>query len=233
MKSEEKIMLAEHILEVRHAAAGAFLDMRGKVADYIVKEGFLPHWKIDSNVVNFRDQADVIKLDGAFVGYKSAGYVVLNPQTRNYFVDRATAFWKLLLKHPQYQMPEPNRFGTRTKIFIPSKKTFDEVNKKAFDVLFAQKTKDLIGGNEIDFQFIIEQSGDGFEGRIVGGPIHKEEAERYFQFKSDDLKLPGFLLDIDLYKTEGVSHDVIPNLLKAAVDGMWKKAERIASGLGL
>ncbi|GAH01024.1 unnamed protein product [marine sediment metagenome] len=38
--------------------------------------------------MNFRDESDAIKTEGAFVGYKSAGYVTLNPSTRNYFTDR-------------------------------------------------------------------------------------------------------------------------------------------------
>jgi len=41
----DKIMLAEHVLEVRHEASGTFLDVRGYVADYIRREKFLPHWK--------------------------------------------------------------------------------------------------------------------------------------------------------------------------------------------
>jgi hypothetical protein len=125
----DKVMLTEHVLEVRHVASGTFLDIRGFIADYIRNANFLNHWKIDTNVVNFRDTNDEIKNEGAFVGYKSAGYVVLNPQTRNFFVDRASAFWKLLIKNQHYIVPEPIRFGSRTKIFVPADKSFDEINK--------------------------------------------------------------------------------------------------------
>ena len=33
-------MLAEHILEVRHEASGAFLDARGRIGDYIRQKKF-------------------------------------------------------------------------------------------------------------------------------------------------------------------------------------------------
>ena len=71
-KQDEKLMLAEQILEVRHAASGSFLDVRGYVADYVRESGFLPHWKIDANVVNFRDKPDKVQKEGAFAGYRSA-----------------------------------------------------------------------------------------------------------------------------------------------------------------
>jgi hypothetical protein len=117
---KNEIMIAQHIFEVRYAASGTFLDVRGNIADYIRAEGFFPHWKIDANVINFRDEAGTIKSDGAFVGYKSAGYVGLNPQTRNYFSDRASSFWKLLIKNSHYKIPQPVRFGARTTLFVPS-----------------------------------------------------------------------------------------------------------------
>lgn len=35
MKKEDKVIVSEHILEVRHQAIGRFLDIRGFVADHI------------------------------------------------------------------------------------------------------------------------------------------------------------------------------------------------------
>ena len=84
-KDRDKVMLAEHTLEVRHKASGTFLDVRGYIADYIQQEKFLPHWSIDFNYVTFRDDPQKIAKDGAFIGFKSAGYIVFNPESRNYF----------------------------------------------------------------------------------------------------------------------------------------------------
>jgi hypothetical protein len=232
-QDREKVMLVEHVLEVRHAASGTFLDVRGQIADYVRKENFLPHWKIDTNVVNFRDEQGKIKTEGAFVGYKSAGYVVLNSQTRNFFTDRGSAFWKLLLRNPTYHLPEPTRFGVRTKIFVPSMRDFDDINAAMFQGLFTDKARALFGGKERDLLFTIDLSDGGFDIRVIGGPIHKDEAPQYFQFESEDLKKCGLFLDIDYFKTSEVTLDAVPKLLHDAVSGMWIKAERIASGLGL
>lgn len=229
---KDKIMLTEHILEVRHKASGIFLDMRGYVADYIFQEKFLPHWKIDMNVVNFHDESKKIKTEGAFVGYKSAGYVVLNPQTRNFFSDRATTFWKILLKNGQYQLPQPTRFGTRTKVFVPSAMTFEDINKAMFEGLFSEKARALVGGNEKDLQFTIDLRESGFDVRVTGGPMHKDEAGKYFQFESDHFAKCGLFLDIDYYTTSDLTLETVPKLLKEAVDLFWVKAERIVRGLG-
>jgi len=230
---KDKIMVAQHVFEMRHAASGTFLDVRGYIADYIRAEGFFPHWKIDANVINFRDEIGAIKSDGAFVGYKSAGYIGLNSQTRNYFPDRASSFWKLLIKNNHYKIPQPVRFGARTTLFIPSELSFDEINKTMFEHYFTDKSRLLIGGKETDFQFTIELKEDVYDVRLLAGPLHKNEAGQYFQFESENFKKCGIYLDIDYFKTDNLSLDGAPKLLKQAIDLTWKKAELIASGLGL
>ncbi len=230
---DEKVMLAEHTLEVRHSASGTFLDERGYVADYIRQEGFFPHWQIDANVVNFRDESSSVKSEGAFVGYKSAGYVALNPQTRNYFPDRASSFWKLMLKNNHYKIPNPTRFGARTKVFVPSKNSFDEINKTLYETFFTENARSLIGGKEIDLQFTVDLKEDVFHVHLMGGPIHEDEAGRYFKFESEFFKQSGLFLDIDFYKTDGLSLNDIPALLRKAIDLTWHKAELIASSIGL
>jgi len=229
----DKVMLVEHVLEVRHEASGTFLDVRGQIADFVRKANFLPHWKIDSNVVNFRDEQSTIKTEGAFVGYKSAGYVVLNPQTRNFFLERASAFWRLLSSNSTYQLPSPNRFGMRTKVFVPSSLAFEQINRTMFESMFTEKARALFGGNEKDLQLTIDLTEAGFDVRVIGGPIHKDEAPQYFQFEADDLKKCGLFLDIDYFKTTDLAIGAVPRLLNEAVTRMWEKAEKIATGLGL
>jgi hypothetical protein len=230
---KNKVMLAQHIFEVRYAASGTFLDVRGYIADYIRADGFFPHWKIDANVINFQDEAAAIKSDGAFVGYKSAGYVGLNPQTRNYFSERASSFWKLLVKNSHYKIPQPVRFGARTSLFVPSELSFDEINKIMFEHYFTDKSRSLIGGNETDFQFTIDLKEDVYDLRLLAGPLHKNEAKQYFQFESEHFEKCGIYLDVDYFTTDNLTLEVVPKLLKQAIDLTWKKAELIASGLGL
>lgn len=227
------IMLTEHVLEVRYVASGTFLDLRGYIADYLRQEDVFPHWKIEPNVVNFRDESDNIKSEGAFVGYRSAGYVSLNPQTRNYFTDRASSFWKVLSKNKQFTIPELVRFGARTKVFVPSSNSFEQINKSLYEGFFTKKGRDLTGGKERDLQFTIELEEDVFNLRIIVGPLHTDEAEKHFQFESDQFKNTGLFLDIDCYKTEFSDSDSVPKLLAKAMEITWRKAEQIASGVGL
>jgi len=232
-KDRDKIMLVEHVLEVRHDASGTFLDVRGYVADFIRRKEFLPHWKIDSNVVNFRDKSDKIETEGAFVGYKNAGYVVLNPPTRNFFTDRGSAFWKLLQKNEHYKLPPLTRFGMRTKIFIPSATSFEGINKTMYEQLFSETARSLVGGSETDLQFTIELKEHEFHVRVMGGPLHKDEGDKYFQFQAEAFKKCGLFLDLDYYRTTNLQPNAIPEYLDAAVKLMWVKAERIARGLEL
>lgn len=232
-KQTGKIMLAEHILEVRHKASGTFLDVRGYVADYIRNNGQFPHWNIDTNVVNFHDDLEGFSRDAAFVGYKSAGYVVNNADTRNYFIDRASSFWTTLLKNKHYQIPNITRFGCRTKAFIPSDAGFDEINKAFFEGLFTAEARKLVGGHETDVQIIINLTENPFDVQVRGGPVNKDEVGRYLNFESEHFKKCGLFLDIDFFKIKEVSHDQVRKLLKESIDLAWLKIERIASGLGI
>lgn len=232
-RKDEKLMLAEQVLEVRHIACGSFLDVRGYVADFVRDSGFLPHWNIDTNVVNFRDKPDKAEKEGAFAGYRSAGYFVYDPPTPNYFCDRAGAFWKIILKNGHYTLPTIERFGARTKVFLPSDKSFEEIYKSVYSALYTDRSKDLFGGTEKDVQFIVELKESDFEVRMSGGPIHTGEAQKYLGFTSEHLSKAGFFVDVDFHRTEKVTNDDIPRLLKTAVELTWAKIERLGAAVGV
>jgi len=130
-------------------------------------------------------------------------------------------------------VPELKRFGTRSKIFVPSIMTFEEINKSMYEGLFSDRARTLVGGSETDLQFTIELKDAGFDVRVMGGPIHRDEAGKHFQFNSDHFTKCGLFLDLDFYTTEGLTVNGIPEMLRNAVELMWVKAERIARGVGL
>lgn len=229
----EKVMIAQHVLEVRHEPSGSFLDVRGYVADYIRNSGSFPHWKIQQNIVAFHDTPDGPKQDGAFAGYKSAGYMVYNAATRNYFVDKASAFWKLLLKNQYYKLPIPIRFGCRTLVFVPTELPFDEINGLVFKHFFTNQVQSLVDGKETDLKFVINFDQASFHVQMSGGPLHENEVLQYMNFESDISEKCGLFMDIDCYKTEGLDNSNITNLLRDAVDLSWSKVEKVANSLGL
>jgi hypothetical protein len=233
MKNEDKVIVSEHVLEVRHQATGRFLDVRGYVADHIKGADIFPHWEIDTNVVNFRDSPQKSQKAGAFAGFKSAGLFVYDPDTRNFFEDKAGKFWKTLTKNQFYTLPELTRFGCRSKVFLNSEKTFEEINAEIYSNFFTQKFKELVGEKEKDLQIVIELSDAEFEVRLTCGPIHKKEANRYFSFDSDHFSETGVFLDVDVYKSQNLQHTDVPALTKKAMKLTWEKIDRISGAVGL
>lgn len=229
----EKLMLAEHVFELRHAASGSFLDVRGFVADYIRDSGFLPHWKIEATIVSFRDGESKVDKEGAFASYNSLGYLTNNPTTQNFFVDRGTQFWKMLQKNGHYRIPELKRFGARTKVFLPSEASFDEVSRAVFSNLYSEKLRKEFHGTEKDVMFVIELRTAGFDVRIAGGPMHPDEVAKHLSFESMEFKKTGLFLDCDYYRTDALDEQDVPLLLHKAVDLTWDSVERLARVFGV
>jgi hypothetical protein len=225
---KDSVIVSEHILEVRHQASGRFLDVRGLVADHIKTGEIFPHWQIDTNVVNFRDASGAPKKIGAFVGYKSAGLYVYDPDTRNYFEDKVGKFWRSLTSCQLYALPELTRFGCRTKAFLNSEKSFDEINRNLYAKFFSRNFHEMLGERQKDLQVVIDLESTDFSIRITCGPIHKEEATRYFSFSSDHFKETGVYIDIDYSKKENIDIKEVPKLTKSAIQATWERIDKIA-----
>lgn len=233
MSDEKQVFVTEHILEIRHAASGRFLDVRGLVADYIKAAEIFPHWKIESNMVNFSDSDGTPKTIGGFAGYKSAGVYVYNPDTKNFFEDKAIKFWKTLDKSQHYNIPEINRFGCRTKAFINITKSFEGINDYLYEQFFSSTFREIVGFQENDLQITLELKHVEFKVKLIIGPIHKDEANRYFNFESEHFSDTGIFVDLDVYKDGNISPLEIPKLTKTATQLIWAKLEEIESRVEL
>lgn len=229
-RSEDRPIVAEQLFELRHEASGTFLDVRGFVADYLRKHKF-PHWRIDTNSISFHDAPQGVQKDGAFVGYKSLGYYVHNADTKNYFVDKAIAFWKVLLENGHYEIPSPSRFGARAKLFLPREHEFEEINKRIFKTFIAQDGVHIFGATPTDIQINIDLNEAPFSIRCVLGPTHKGEAGNFFPFESKEFEKAGIFLDLDIYTTTDLALDKVPDLLRRASDVTWAKLERLEQAL--
>lgn len=233
MARVEKVFVTEHILEVRHAALGSFLDVRGFVADYIRDSGFLPHWTIENTVVVFRDTPEKPETETCFAGYKSFGYTSYNPPTKNIFQDRASSFVNLILKNKHYSIPSITRFGCRAKVFIPCDIDFDNLNKAIHDKFFTQTFRDFIGHKESDLQIVSEFKDKGFSGRISFGPMHKEEVKAHLTFNSEHFTKVGLFFDIDYFKIEDLPTSKLQSTLKEVMNIIWVKVDGITHILGV
>ncbi len=231
MKKEEKIMVTEHILEMRHGAVGSFLDVRGFVADYVRNSGFLPHWSIDANIVNFRDESNRVEKEGAFAGYKSFGYFTYNPPTKNFFQDRAISFVKLIDKNSDYNIPNIARFGCRSKIFIPYEKDFDLLNGLLNENFISDSLRDIVSHKETDLQIVLEYTDKIFNSRLTIGPMHKDEVKNQLNFESESFSKAGLFLDIDYFKTDNIELANIFPLIKESMILIWEKVDSITKKL--
>jgi len=233
MKTKDRVIITEHVLEVRHQATGRFLDVRGFVADHIKNADLFPHWEIDTNVVKFRDDEKKAKKDGAFAGYRSAGYYVYDPGTRNYFEDKAGKFWRTLSNNQHYPLPPLTRFGCRVKAFLNSDKSFEDINQSIYARFFTDELRSLVGQKEKDLQIVLELEGSSFETRVVCGPIHKEEAGRYFNFDSEHFSDAGIFLDLDVHRDKGFESKDVPQLTKRAMAIVWESIDKISESVGV
>lgn len=229
MKQKKKVIVSEHVLEVRHQATGRFLDVRGNVADHVRGSDMFPHWQIKTNVIAFSDAPDKPNKVGAFAGFKSAGLFAYDPDTRNFFQDKCAKYWKILASNQFYTLPELLRFGCRTKVFLNSDKSFEQINKDLTERFFSDRIHELDKNPIRDFQIVLEFVAHQFQSRIVVGPIHKEEADKYFSFESDHFSETGLYLDIDIFKTRDLQATEIPALTNEAMDVTWGKIDAIAN----
>ncbi len=231
MKKEEKIMITEHILEMRHGAVGSFLDVRGFVADYVRNSGFLPHWSIDANNVNFRDESNRVAKEGAFAGYKSFGYFTYNPPTKNFFQDRAISFIKLINNNKDYNIPNITRFGCRSKIFIPYEKDFDLLNGLLNENFISDSLREIVRHKETDLQIVLEYTDKMFNSRLTIGPMHKDEVKNQLNFESESFSKAGLFLDIDYFKTDNIEIANVFSLIKESMILIWEKVDSITKKL--
>jgi hypothetical protein len=233
MAKSEKIMVTEHMMEVRHAAIGRFIDVRGGIADRIRSSGFLPHWKIDSNLVVFADNPEKSEIETSFVGYKSFGYSAFNPPTKNFFQDRSRIFLNSMARNGMYAIPTITRFGVRAKVFIPCDHDFDTLNKLVHDNFLSATLRDFIANQQTDVQIVSEFTLKPFNARISFGPMHKDEVRAHMSFESEHFSQVGLYFDIDLFTLDNASLSKMQSLLKEAMTNIWKKSDGIAHILGV
>jgi hypothetical protein len=231
--TSEVTYVTEHILEIKHEPTGKFLDVRGSIADYITKNEMFSHWNINETSVSFFDTPAGIKDVGAVVSYDKIIFLSYNPSTQNYFEDKAVKFWKILERNEQYVIPEIGRFGARTKCFIPSKLSFNDINNRVYTTFFNEKSANIMGGRQTDQQIIFDLNENDFQVRIITGPVKINEAKRYFNFSVPEFEHAGLYIDVDYYQVGKIPSTEIRNLFNNAMVLFWQKIERIKNAIGI
>ena len=207
--------------------------MVGHVADYFYDKDVFKHWNIQTNRVDFRDDASEMKKFGAFIGFRNAGYLTFNPDTKNLFVDKSISFWKHALDNPHFKIPEITRFGYRAKVFVKSDREFDDVRHRLISHTLSDELRKLAGGELRDLSITLDIKDTDFSSRFQVGPVKKKEARQYFNFDSEEFKSAGVFVDLDIYSTDSITAKGVPELIKKANERLWTKVDSLCIALDL
>ena len=82
-------------------------------------------------------------------------------------------------------------------------------------------------------QIVVTLDAGKFQLNINCGPIKKNEANNYFNFKSDHFEDTGIFLDIDVYLLNNVQGSKISSLVKEAMTLTWEKIDNISKSVGI
>ena len=195
-------MFCQQVFELRFEPMGAFLDIRGKLADHVRKEMF-KHWAIGENRLDFWD-SDKREEDKntAFVSYRNCGFVSIQPPTENFFEDKASKFLRVLSTSSVFAFPRATRLGVRSSFFAYSHLPFSELCQKFYHHFYQEQITRLFGGTVEDVGIIVNLRKDKSFFNITTGPMKKEQAVQYFKAKLGDLKDVGVYFDIDYFQTD-------------------------------
>ena len=226
-------LISEHIFEARHEASGAFLDIKGKLADEIKKSNLFPDWQIDTNTIKYFDSKATKKDTEAYASFNAIRFISYDPSTRNYFNDKTKKFIKTFKDMKLYILPNLTRVGIRTKCYARCELEFSSVYNKMFELFFRDNLDALIGKNRSDLQIVFDLKEDGFDIKLVLGSVHENEAQKYFGFVSDKFDNVGVYIDIDCYKSKDIDISKVGALVDNATTVTWRKIDKILEAIGI
>lgn len=193
-------VINEHILEVRYKANPKILDFRGTWAEGISGHMDFKHWRIVENRVDvYNDDSSL----HAFVGFKSAGFVAKDTETKNFFSDKAVKFFKYLFSLDGFGKDiHTRRIGVRSR--------FAQEYNDPFEDLLAKYSQNYLGltdkaQKEINAELIdiggplnFKDANGNFN--TMSGPMQTEQLQAYFDNRND-LPEVSFYYDIDYWIT--------------------------------
>ena len=233
MKTDENFtFVAEEFTEIRYKPSGSFLDQIGQIADYIEGKGLFPHWEIDQHTIAFRDTAEGAKKTSAFITYNNAGYISYDAPTLNFFHEKAISFWKSIEQLSIFKIPPIQRIGLRNKCFVKVNQSFEALEKKLFESLFALDISSKIGGKRKDIQVVFDLVEGDKNIRLILGPLKPNEAKKHFRFESEHFSSAGLFIDIDIYKEGVAKNSEVALFIKDSSNSAWQKINIIATLIG-
>jgi hypothetical protein len=195
-----------HVLEIRFQPMGSFLDMRGRIADFIKSQNHFAHWQITENRVDFsnlekRDEDP----ETAYVAFRNCGYQVHNPSTHNYFSDRGGKFINLLGQVPNFRFPSIQRFGVRGQFFTSiEKESFGELKDEILRKSISSELQGIVDAVIDDFGITLDCRENDLFLKLHFGPMKKDQfVEQFSKMAQDEaVSKNGFFMDVDCHKVD-------------------------------
>lgn len=188
----------EQILEVRYKANPKILDFRGTWAEGISGHMDLEHWRIVDNRVDVYNDGSSLH---AFVGFKSAGFVAKNTETKNFFSDKAVKFFKYLFSLDGFGKDiYTTRIGVRSRFAKGCDDSFNDLMAKYTQNYLGLTTgaQEAIGAELTDIGGPLNFKDDAGNFNTMSGPMKSEQLQSYLTDR-DDLPEVSLYYDIDYW----------------------------------
>lgn len=233
-QEQEQIYVAEEIIEVRYTPRGSFLPQMGNIADYIKDKGLFPNWEIGTGELKFRDAPQKAEKSHAFMSHKNLGFVAFDSPTRNFFSDKAAQYWRAIESNPYFALPDITRVGIRNKCFIGLDDNFEDIEGLMYEYFFKPDILDLVDMKRKDIQVVINFESHGVKLNANFGPLHKDEAERLFPFKSKYFSKVGIFVDLDWsIERSNIPTKEVESFLKKSSADSWLRIEKLMHAMGV
>lgn len=228
MSTNGALSLSEHILEVRFKPNPRILDQRGTWAELVSKELSLSEWLILENRFDVHDKP---KKETAFVGFRNCGYVCFDAPTINYFSDKATKFFKLLLAFEDFGDPLfIERIGVRSKFITSHRKGFDDLRDRYASryLILSEKAKEAIGAKLVDMGGPLNFADKLGNFNTVSGPMTKDQMKDFIRRQGDYPEV-GLYYDIDYWQrpNKELKGSEILAIIKSFATEAWNRHSRI------
>ncbi len=220
---------SDHLLEIRYRPMGAFLNIRGEIADFFCAQGLFLHWRISDNRVDFWNMEDSQDdPEKAYVSFRNCGYERHNPDSHSYFADRAAKFVSVLDDFPEFNYPPVKRLGIRARFYRPVENLdFEELRTRYFTKFIKDPATNVFGGKLEDVGVNLNFREKETFFNIVSGPMKKEQFVKDFSrlADKDDVGQIGIFFDIDLFKVDlgAVSTRALIGEIKSLHQKSWQR----------
>jgi hypothetical protein len=191
-------VINEHILEIRYKANPKILDFRGTWAEGISNHMDLKHWRIVDNRIDVYNENSSLH---AFVGFKSAGFVAQDTDTKNFFPDKAVKFFKYLCSLDGFGHDiHTTRIGLRSRFVQAYNNSFEDLMIKYSQnyLMLTEEAKKTINAELVDIGGPLNFKDKIGNFNTMSGPMKSEQLKNYFENRND-LPEVSLYYDIDYW----------------------------------